>query len=141
MDTNRVSKIFIMRGDSILLLHSRHLNKWHLPGGHIHEDESYETGLKREVEEETGCKLKFYHKIKPIRNNICLYIGKLYTGPIRISDEHTKYVWVPLDEALNLHVCKFTFRDIRFLQTIMGAVKTSMRVEESEHRDNYTHED
>jgi 8-oxo-dGTP pyrophosphatase MutT (NUDIX family) len=137
MDTNRVAKIFIMRGDSMLLLFSKHLNKWHLPGGHVHDDESYEDGLKREVEEETGCKLKFYHKIRPLRSNVCLYIGNLYHGPIKISDEHSKYIWVPIDEALNLHVCKFTFKDIRYLQTLMNAVKSSMRVDNNQQQDNY----
>lgn len=137
MDTNRVAKIFIMRGDNILLLMSKHLNKWHLPGGHIQENESYEDGLRREVEEETGCKLKFYHKLRPNRSNVCLYIGKLYPGPIKISDEHSRYTWVPLKDALNLHVCKFTFKDIRYLQTLMDAVKSSMRVEENEQLDNY----
>lgn len=116
----------------------KQLGKWHLPGGHVHEDESFEAGLKREVEEETGCKLKFYHKIKPIRSNVCLFIGKLYPGTIKLSDEHSRYVWIPLDEALNLHVCKFTFKDIRYLQTIMGAVKTAIRVEDDEHSHNYT---
>lgn len=137
MDTNRVAKIFIMRGNNILLLLSKHLNKWHLPGGHIQEDESYEDGLRREVEEETGCKLKFYHKLRPVRNNICLYIGKMYPGTIKLSDEHLKYAWVPLDEALNYHVCKFTFKDIRYLQTIMDAVKASTRVEHDDVADNY----
>jgi len=141
MDTNRVAKIFIMRGDSILLLLSKHLNKWHLPGGHVHQDETFEMGLKREVEEETGCRIKFYHKIKPIRSNVCLFIGKLYPGTIKISDEHLKYAWVPLDQAMNLNVCKFTQKDIRYLQTLLNIVKSSTRVEHDDVLDNYIHED
>lgn len=141
MDTNRVAKIFIMRGDSILLLLSKHLNKWHLPGGHVHQDETFEMGLKREVEEETGCKIKFYHKIKPIRNNVCLFIGKLYPGVIKISDEHLKYAWIPLDQAMNLNVCKFTQKDIRYLQTLLNIVKSSTKVEHDDVLDNYIHED
>ena len=129
MDTKRVAKIFCMRGNSILLLLSKHLNKWHLPGGHIQQGETFETGLCREVEEETNCKLKYFHRVRMTSSSIALYVGKLQPGVIKLSDEHSKYVWVPLKQALDLPVCKFTYRDIRYLQTIMGAVKTASRVE------------
>lgn len=122
MDTKRVAKIFCMQGDRILLLHSVYLNKWHLPGGHIQQGETFETGLVREVEEETGRKLHYYHRIRNLHSNVALYIGRLAPGVIKLSDEHSKYIWVPIKKALQLPVCKFTFRDIRYLQTILHAV-------------------
>lgn len=123
MSTNKVSKIFIMRGENILLLFSNHLNKWHLPGGHIEVGETFEQGLKREVREETGIDLKFYHKIRQPQSHICLYIGCLQPGTIRLSNEHSKHIWVPLYKSLNLDVCKFTYRDIMYLQTILKSTK------------------
>jgi len=123
MDTNRVAKIFLLRGDQILLLKSSKLNKWHLPGGHIQQGETYEQGLKREVQEETGCELKYYHRIRSIRPNVYLYIGALKTHTIKLSDEHNKHMWISWRNALNCDVCRFTHRDIRYLQTIFNAVK------------------
>jgi 8-oxo-dGTP pyrophosphatase MutT (NUDIX family) len=125
-----------MRGDNILLLFSKHLNKWHLPGGHIQVGETFESGLSREVEEETGCKLKFFHRIRSTNNNVALYIGRLQPGIIKLSDEHAKYIWVPINKSLNLNVCKFTYRDIRYLQTIMNTVRKAVAVEEPETTDN-----
>lgn len=125
-----------MRGDNILLLFSKHLNKWHLPGGHIQVGETFETGLAREVEEETGCKLKFFHRIRQTNNNVALYIGRLQSGIMKLSDEHSKHIWVPVGKALNLNVCKFTYRDIRYLQTILSASRKAVAVEPEEPIDN-----
>lgn len=137
MDTKKVSKVFCMRGNSILLLHSTYLQKWHLPGGHIQQGETFEAGLVREVEEETGLKLTYFHRIRNLHTNISLYIGRLSKGVITLSSEHDKYIWVPLDKAAQLNVCKFTFRDIRYLQTIVHAVgKTTRDVEIDELQAN-----
>lgn len=123
MDTNRVAKIFLLRGDKILLLRSNQLNKWHLPGGHIQQGETYEQGLKREILEETGCELKYYHRIRSVRPNVYLYVGALKNHNITLSSEHNKYMWISWKTALNCDVCRFTRRDIRYLQTIFNAVK------------------
>lgn len=132
MDTKRVAKVFCMRGNSILLLLSKHLNKWHLPGGHIQQGETFEDGLCREVKEETGCTLKYFHRVRLTSSSVALYVGKLNNGIIKLSDEHLNHMWIPLKQALSVPVCKFTFRDIRYLQTIMGAVKTASRVDTEE---------
>ena len=132
MDTKRVAKVFCMRGNSILLLLSKHLNKWHLPGGHIQQGETFEDGLCREVKEETGCTLKYFHRVRMTSSSVALYVGKLNNGIIKLSDEHLNHMWIPLKQALSAPVCKFTFRDIRYLQTIMGAVKTASRVDTEE---------
>jgi 8-oxo-dGTP pyrophosphatase MutT (NUDIX family) len=132
MDTKRVAKVFCMRGNSILLLLSKHLNKWHLPGGHIQQGETFEDGLCREVKEETGCTLRYFHRVRMTSSSVALYVGRLNSGVIKLSEEHSNYMWVPLKQALSLPVCKFTFRDIRYLQTIMGAVKTASRVDPEE---------
>lgn len=120
-----------MRGNSILLLHSVYLNKWHLPGGHVQQGETFEAGLVREVAEETGLQLQYFHRIRNLHSNVALYIGRLNRGNITLSSEHDKYIWIPLDKAIQLNVCKFTFRDIRYLQTIVHAVDRTTRDDNS----------
>lgn len=119
MDTLNVAKIFLMRGDSVLLLLSKRLNKWHLPGGHLMEGESFSDGLKREVHEETGQHLKFYHYIQS-KPNGRLYIGQLRdSAPITVSEEHEKAEWVKVNDLLKWELCKFTYRDSRYLQCLL----------------------
>lgn len=92
--------------------------KWDLPGGGLEETERIPDGIKREIEEEVGIKIK-------IENIICINdfeekhaekhnvdsrevstIGKgirvlAYheSGEIKLSDEHDEYEWVPLEKA------------------------------------------
>ena len=125
MDTLNVAKIFIMQGDSVLLLLSKKLDKWHLPGGHLEVGESFSEGLRREVKEETGQELKFFHFIQQ-KPNGKLYIGQLRNNDIKISEnEHGDFKWVKIDSLQAERLCKFTFRDARYLQSIFNAVKNT----------------
>lgn len=127
MDTLNVAKIFIMRGDSVLLLLSKKLDKWHLPGGHLEVGESFSEGLRREVKEETGQELKFFHFIQQ-KPNGKLYIGQLRNNDIKISEnEHGDFKWVKIDNLQAEQLCKFTFRDVRYLQSIFNAVKNTIQ--------------
>lgn len=127
MDTLNVAKIFIMKGDSVLLLLSRKLNKWHLPGGHLEVGETFSKGLRREVKEETGQDLKFFHFIQQ-KTNGKLYIGQLKDNDIKIrKDEHDDYKWVKIDNLQDERLCKFTFKDARYLQSIFNAVRNTIQ--------------
>lgn len=127
MDTLNVAKIFIMKGDSVLLLLSKKLNKWHLPGGHLEVGESFASGLRREVKEETGQDLKYFHFIQQ-KPNGKLYIGQLKDNVIHIrEDEHDDFKWVKIDHLQNERLCKFTLRDVRYLQSIFNAVRNTIQ--------------
>ena len=43
MDTNRISKILIINNGKVLLLMSKKLKKFHLPGGHIKKNETFDS--------------------------------------------------------------------------------------------------
>ena len=115
-DTNKVSKIMILRAGRVLLLRSKVLNKFHFPGGHIKNNETFTTGLIREVKEETGLNISSC-KIIQKKLNFCLFKGWAYAGGVKLSDEHDAYVWANIEDAhIKYNLCKFTIEGLRKLQ-------------------------
>lgn len=115
-DTNKVSKIMILRSGKVLLLRSKTLNKFHFPGGHIKNNETFTTGLLREVKEETGLNISSC-KIIQKKPNFCLFKGWVYAGNVKLSHEHDAYVWANIEDAhIRYNLCKFTLDGIRRLQ-------------------------
>lgn len=114
-DVNKVSKIMIINGDKVLLLMSKTLKKFHFPGGHLEENESYTHALLREVKEETGLSLAWY-KIVYTKPNFCLYKGGAYPSRIKLSSEHDSYVWAKIEDAHKYPLCNLTKKDIGRLQ-------------------------
>jgi len=114
-DTKRTSKILLLNGDRVLLLYSDRLKKYHLPGGHLKLGETYKKGLYREVKEETNLDIK---SCRPVfkKMNFLLYIGYVKRGLLRLSDEHSKFVWAKIEDAHKYELCNFTKRDIKGLQ-------------------------
>jgi len=95
----------------VLLLKSKKLNKFHLPGGHLNKGESFSQGLKREVKEETNLTLASY-KVFFSKPNFMLYIGRAYPNQIKLSDEHDGYVWAKIDFVNTYPLCNYTIRDM-----------------------------
>ena len=107
-------KILIFDSNGNLLLLKRSLNskgnpgRWEPPGGKIDQGESFETAL-REITEETSLITSIQHiagtaeselpKIKIIH---LILEGKLESGQVQLSEEHTDYVWVKPEELKNL---------------------------------------
>jgi nucleoside triphosphatase len=118
-DTKKVSKIFVIKNSRVLLLFSKRLKKYHLPGGHVHEDESFLDAIKRELFEETGIRLYWNPIVVYKKPNFVLYrkIFK-YNEPVfvKISSEHENFVWANIREAHKYPICDFTKRDIYHLQ-------------------------
>lgn len=100
--------------DEILLLQVPDTYKdikgsWTLPGGKLEPKDSPESGLEREVREETGLKIThlepFYIARWNTKNSKKLAI--FYQADIKgsrtdpnLSDEHGDYAWVTMGEAL-----------------------------------------
>lgn len=67
--------VIAFKGDGFLMVKHK-TRKWEMPGGRLHESESYEDGARREFLEETGHTLKeIVGEIKIDREG-----GKVFTG-------------------------------------------------------------
>tara|TARA_Y100001937_G_scaffold127045_1_gene198002 strand:+ start:10686 stop:11108 length:423 start_codon:yes stop_codon:yes gene_type:complete len=103
MDTEQVRKaVLINDEDKALILKSsdlneKHAGEWDLPGGHIHEGEDDIDGLKREVKEETDLDITSPEMILHDGRKK-FYKTRSYSGTIKLSEEHTEYEWVTIDE-------------------------------------------
>ena len=93
-----------------------------LPGGRVESGETVQSALQREIDEETGLKVKihdpveewsFYktpdHLIKGITLE-CSYIE----GRVELCDEHKRYFWAPVDSIDSM---KFNRRFLRNIKT------------------------
>tara|TARA_Y100000034_G_C6695957_1_gene306689 strand:+ start:264 stop:677 length:414 start_codon:yes stop_codon:yes gene_type:complete len=99
-DTQRVSKIILFNGDKILLLISKnkpYAGKLDLPGGHLLHNEAPAVGLSREIKEETGLIVTNYTELYK-DGNIFFFWGHLPMGDITLSNEHTGYELLNIDE-------------------------------------------
>jgi 8-oxo-dGTP pyrophosphatase MutT (NUDIX family) len=76
-----------------------------LPGGHAEEDESLENAGIRELLEETGINVSI-DNIEPVIVNYknyskTVFVTKLDDPIVTLNWEHSDYVWVGLNDAVN----------------------------------------
>ncbi len=101
-------KLFLRKGDELLILRDRKSGLGDLPGGRMNEDEFFEDwnlSMKREIEEELGPQVRikvfpkplFVHKHKVNEGNfpciIIAYHANFLGGEIILSDEHDYIAW------------------------------------------------
>ena len=105
MDTRFSAKAVMHKNGKILLL----LNDmgWDLPGGHIHEGESAEAGLIREVREETGLIIKDPKQLQFKHGNKTFFSAALPPGEVTLSDEHSKHSLYKFDELSDIKISDF----------------------------------
>ena len=95
-DSKIVAKIVIIdKKNRVLLLkrsknHKKFPEEMDLPGGHLNENEPLLKGLEREVDEETGLKVKDPVFYKTEGNKHFFYM-RYDSSPIKLSHEHTSY--------------------------------------------------
>lgn len=114
-DIEEIAKAVVFKGDKVLLLkRSNYLKKyageWDLPGGHLVEDEALETGLRREVEEETNLSLK---NVKKLTKDGKMNYFRADAGPeeIKLSDEHTEHKYFSEAELKELSELPAKYRN------------------------------
>jgi nucleoside triphosphatase len=123
---NQEDKIFLMKTH-------KWRNRYAIPGGHIELGERIVDALMREVKEETGLDI---YDIQFIGIQECVfddafwekkhfifidYACKTKSTEVRLNSEGQDYVWVPLDEALNLPIEPYTERTIKEYMKKIGA--------------------
>ena len=97
-DSETVAKIVIFDDENRVLLltrsdyHKKHAGELDLPGGHIKVGEPLVKGLRREIEEETGLKIKKPKFFKQKGNKHYFYI-KYDSQAIKLSREHVDYAF------------------------------------------------
>lgn len=117
-DTIQVSKIMIINYNQgkVLLLKSKRLQKFHLPGGHLQKGESFSQAIRREVKEETNLDLTSNMRVFFSKPNFKLYIGEAYPNTVKISEEHDGYVWAKIEYVHTYRLCNYTIKDMWDLQ-------------------------
>lgn len=105
---NSANKILLLEQDG----------KWMLPGGRLEEGDSPESGLKRELAEETGLDNINIEGIYDIGisssgNTFLVTYKSVIEGEpvIKISDEHNDYVWVDKDNIDNYELAHESNKD------------------------------
>lgn len=119
VDTKNVSKVVIVCGSRCLFLDRVDDKGWELPGGHLNLSEKFFNGAVREVQEETGIKLKL---MKPLirESNFMLFFAKIKSSKVKISSEHKGFCWCNYSQILKLDVSRATKQN---LKAILKAVK------------------
>ncbi len=108
------AKAFIIKDGKLLLLKRRANDPhkpgaWDIPGGRLELGEDPFEGLKRETREEISSEIEILmplsvnHFVRDDGQTITLtiYLCKMTSGEIKLSEEHTEYKWMPISEAPN----------------------------------------
>jgi 8-oxo-dGTP pyrophosphatase MutT (NUDIX family) len=95
-----------------------------LPGGRVENGETVKSALQREIDEETGLKVKIYDPVErwsfykaqdQLIKGItleCSYIE----GRVRLCGEHKRYFWAPVDSANSMKFNRGFLRNIETAQ-------------------------
>jgi 8-oxo-dGTP diphosphatase len=113
MENFRVAaKSFIVDNNKLLILKRRSddVQKpgiWEIPGGRLELGEDPREGLKREVLEETSLDIDILHPMS-VRHfkrddgqtiTLLIFLCKNLNKNIKLSEEHSEYEWIPLENC------------------------------------------
>lgn len=84
---------------------------WDFPKGKLEENETHYQAAQRELQEETGLSVgiipgfqeslsyTFKERGKLIKKTVTFFVGTCDEQPVRLSREHTGYLWLPYEKA------------------------------------------
>ncbi len=84
---------------------------WELPGGKVEKGEFFADALVREIKEETNLDVEIGDFCEAVQNDyshkrtvqLMMYLVDV-RGEVRISDEHTEFMWASLDKIKTLEI-------------------------------------
>jgi 8-oxo-dGTP diphosphatase len=84
---------------------------WELPGGKVEPGEFFADALVREIKEETDLDVEVGDFAEAIQNDyqhkrtvqIMMYLCNV-TGKVKISDEHTEWMWASIEKLKSLEI-------------------------------------
>lgn len=84
---------------------------WELPGGKVEKGEFFTDALVREIKEETNLDVKVGDFCEAVQNDyshkrtvqIMMYLEDA-TGEVKISDEHTDWMWASIEKIERLEI-------------------------------------
>ena len=93
--------------------------KWEIAGGRIEPGTPLIENLKREVMEETGLEIKGEPELitaqdilKPEKHIVRLTYSGFADGEVKLSDEHTDFKWVNLEEFKKLEPIDSVLKEV-----------------------------
>ena len=107
----------IKNGDGEILIVKRHPKSrtdpemWELPGGKVEMGEHFADALVREIKEETNLDVNVGDFCEAIQNDyshkrtvqLMMYLDDV-GGDVKISEEHTEFMWASLDKIRTLEI-------------------------------------
>ncbi|WP_407376877.1 NUDIX hydrolase [Methanobrevibacter sp.] len=107
----------IIKNDDEILIVKRHPKSktdpgmWELPGGKVEKGEHFADALVREIKEETDLDVNVGDFCDAIQNDyphkrtvqIMMYLTDV-RGQVKISDEHTEYMWATIENIEKLEI-------------------------------------
>lgn len=112
-DSNRTAKAVVHdEAGNVLVIKDATHGTWDLPGGHLHEGESLDQGLHREVKEETGLEIigeSWRANVNEGRTELFDTQVAGIKPRVTLSPEHTAFKWVEPAKAEEL--AAFWFQD------------------------------
>ncbi|MFH1771134.1 MAG: NUDIX hydrolase [archaeon] len=110
---NYAAKAFIVNEKDELLIvkrskqNSSRQGEWEFPGGKLEAGESPQEALERETKEETNLDVKatypiniiFYNLNDKEQSTIMVFLCKLLSSEVVLSEEHDKFKWISLEKG------------------------------------------
>ena len=113
-DSDTSAKTVAVYQSKVLLLQNPD-KTYELPGGHIKNNEPLMVGAAREFYEETGLTVNL-KKILKRKPNRVIYLGKLLSRNVKISNEHIGFIFVSINNIYNYKLSKKAYKDLHFLK-------------------------